>query len=48
MLECGELKQVFRGMTGTWEKDSRRFIQEQQDLEQIVGITNIDEIDDND
>lgn len=36
MLESGELKQVFRSMTGEWELDEKKFISAQTELESLV------------
>lgn len=36
MLKSGELKQVFRSMTGDWEKDEKKFIKAQTALESFV------------
>lgn len=45
MLESGDLKMVFPRSTGIWEKDSTRFIREQQELEKLarIKITDIEE-----
>lgn len=43
MLESGELKELYRGMTGDWTKDEKKFIQEQQMLESLAGAVDIDE-----
>lgn len=46
MLESGELQEVFPLMKGNWEKDKKRFIKEQTELEELLSLTNIDLDDD--
>lgn len=46
MLESGELKEVFSNMKGDWEKDKLKFIREQEELEELLNVTNIDLDDD--
>lgn len=42
MLESGELGEVFPLMQGIWLRDKKRFIREQQEMEDLLSITNID------
>lgn len=39
MMETGELQEIFPSMSGQWEKDKTRFIQQQDELEKLANIT---------
>ena len=41
LLESDELYVMFRGMKGDWEKDKKRFIEEQEKLENLVRGINV-------
>jgi hypothetical protein len=41
LLESDELYVMFRGMTGTWEKDKKKFIEEQLKLEGLANVKNV-------
>lgn len=43
LLESEDLHTLFRGMTGDWEKDKKRFIKEQLKLEELANIIDIDD-----
>jgi len=42
MLGSGELKDVFGSMTGDWEKDKKKFIKEQLDMEELLNMKDVD------
>lgn len=42
LVENGELKAVYPRMTGDWTKDEKKFISEQQLLEQYAGAIDMD------
>lgn len=45
ILESGELKKIYHGMTGDWEKDQKKFIKEQKLLEEFAGDIDIEDED---
>lgn len=46
MLESGDLSEVFPSMSGEWEKDKKKFIYEQTELEKLINLQSIDLDDD--
>ncbi len=41
LLESDELYVMFRGMTGKWEKDKKRFMEEQLKLEKLANVKDV-------
>lgn len=37
-----ESEELHDGMTGDWEKDKKKFIREQKELEELANLTQID------
>ena len=42
LLDSEDLKTIYKGMTGDFEKDKEKFIRFQQDLENIANVIEID------